>query len=169
MCGRLDFSLYGTRRAASNWQKCYTDMLVKLGFEVGVANATTFVHKQRGIHCMVHGDDFVSTGKLSDLQWMKEGIANTFIIKTNIMGPRVSENEIKIFKRIIRYTSEGIEVEADVRHSELIVKQLGLSDAKGLSMPMVSEAQVNREDSKELDGKYSTQFRSIVARGNYLA
>ena len=42
ICGRLNYSLYGTCRASSTWQKCYTECLVKSGFDVGVANATTF-------------------------------------------------------------------------------------------------------------------------------
>ena len=32
MCGELLVSMYGTRPAASNWQKCYTDLLVENGF-----------------------------------------------------------------------------------------------------------------------------------------
>lgn len=32
MCGRLNKSMYGTRDAASNWEECYTDFHVKVGF-----------------------------------------------------------------------------------------------------------------------------------------
>ena len=34
MCGRLNFSMYGTRSAATNWQAHYTKMLVQNGFTV---------------------------------------------------------------------------------------------------------------------------------------
>ena len=47
------------------------------------------------------------------------------------MGPDKEDNkEIKILNRIIRYTQSGIELEAELRHSELIVAQLGLTEAK---------------------------------------
>ena len=41
MCGKLNFSMYGTRSAATNWQAHYTKVLVQNGFTVGVA---TTVH-----------------------------------------------------------------------------------------------------------------------------
>ncbi len=37
MCGRLNFSMYGTRRAATNWQAHYISVLLKNGFVFGVA------------------------------------------------------------------------------------------------------------------------------------
>ena len=30
MCGRLNYSMYGTRRASTNWQSHYTDVLKKI-------------------------------------------------------------------------------------------------------------------------------------------
>ena len=69
--------------------------------------------------------------------------------------------------RRIRYTDEGIELEAELRRAELIVKQLGLEAAKGLSNPSAEE--VKREDDEvELNAQYTTQYKSIVARSNYL-
>ena len=38
MCGKLNFSMYGTRRAATNWQAHYTNILTKHGFTQGKAN-----------------------------------------------------------------------------------------------------------------------------------
>ena len=55
MCGKLNFSMYGTRRAATNWQAHYTKVLVQNGFVTGFANNCTFYHPEKGIYCMVHG------------------------------------------------------------------------------------------------------------------
>ena len=52
VCGRLNFSMCGTRRAASNWQAHYTNVLKKVGFTVGVANNCTFYHPRKLIQCM---------------------------------------------------------------------------------------------------------------------
>ena len=76
--------------------------------------------------------------------------------------------ELKILNRIIRFTKDGIELEADLRHAELIVSQLGLKESKELTCPSAEE--VKREDDEiELNNEYTTQYKSIVARANYLA
>ena len=77
MCGRLNFSMYGTRRAATNWQAHYTNVLVRSGFVVCKANNTTFCHPKNKIYCMVHGDDFISTGPASSLKWMENVITQS--------------------------------------------------------------------------------------------
>ena len=42
-------------------------------------------------------------------------------IKTNRIGPKEDDNkELKIRNRIVRYTQNGIEMEADLRHAETI-------------------------------------------------
>ena len=38
---RLNLSLYGTRDAAQNWVRAYTEVLKKNGFEVGTAPRTS--------------------------------------------------------------------------------------------------------------------------------
>ena len=53
MCGRLNYSMYGTRRAATNWQAHYTRVLVNNGFSVGIANNCTFYNASDRIYCMV--------------------------------------------------------------------------------------------------------------------
>ena len=35
LVGKLDLSLFGTRDAAANWQKCVTEHFVGLGFQQG--------------------------------------------------------------------------------------------------------------------------------------
>ncbi len=73
-----------------------------------------------------------------------------------------------ILNRIIRYTDECIELEADLRHAESIVKQLGLENAHELTCAAADEP--NRdEDEVKLNAEYTSQYKSIVARANYLA
>ena len=56
------------------------------------------------------------------------------IIKSHQMGETVESKEIKILNRIIRYTERGFEMEADLRHAELIIKQLGLEKNQPTSL-----------------------------------
>ena len=70
MCGKLNYSMYGTRRAATNWQAHYTKVLVQNGFVTGLANNCTFHHPSQKIYCMVHGDDFSLLNAMSALELM---------------------------------------------------------------------------------------------------
>lgn len=71
-CGRLYFSMYGTRDAAMNWQAEYSQRLVDNGFKQGLVTPCVSHHPGRGIRTLVHGDDYVSIGKPEQLQWMED-------------------------------------------------------------------------------------------------
>lgn len=114
---------------------------------------------------MVHGDDFVSTGIESSLEWSESVLIKDYKIKSNMIGTDAKdEKEPKILKRIIWYTESGIEWEADLRHAELIVAQLGLTESKELSCPSADEVKRDDDDEIELNAEYTTQHKSIVAR-----
>jgi hypothetical protein len=49
LLGRLKLSLYGTRDAAANWQRCVADHLVSIGFRQGLSNPCVFWHPRHGI------------------------------------------------------------------------------------------------------------------------
>ena len=42
--------------------------------------------------------------------------------------------------KIIRITSEGLELEADPRHAEVVVQDLGLAEAKPTRAPGIQES-----------------------------
>ena len=168
--GKLNFSMYGTRKAAINWQRHYTGVLEQLGLVAGKANCCTFHHAQKGIYTLVHGDDFLSTWPRSSLLWMKEAIGKQLKLKSELIGPDPSDQkELKVLNRIIRCEPTCIELEADPRHAELIIKQLGLEEAKPLTTPATPVEANDETDPKELNPAYATQYKSIVARSNYLA
>ena len=70
VCGKLNFSLYGTRDAASNWEQAYSDFLVGIGFRQGLTSPCIFRHPQRDIVTVVHGDGFTSLAQEQDLVWL---------------------------------------------------------------------------------------------------
>ena len=88
-----------------------------------------FYHKERNIMTLVHGDDYMSSGSAKDMDWLKCVLENEYEIKTQIVGHQAGcQTEGKILNRIVRCTSNGWEYEADPRHAELIIEQLGLKD-----------------------------------------
>ena len=42
-CGKLLKSMYGTRDAAKNWEKCYADFMTSIGFQRGLASSCAFL------------------------------------------------------------------------------------------------------------------------------
>ena len=58
-------------------------------------------------------------------------------------------------------------LEADPRHAELRIEQLGVGEMRSAATPGIDE--VDREDDVEITGSDATRFRSVAARCNYLA
>ena len=137
MCGLLLKSLYGTRDAAANWAEAYTRVLTEeLGFAKGESSPCSFHHADRDIKVVVHGDDFVSEGPKANLLWMDKAMRKHFELKTEILGPDVREvKEVRILNRVLRWEEHGISWEADQRHAELVVEQLGLGEARPVTSP----------------------------------
>ena len=184
--GQLNRSLYGTRDAAMNWAKAYTQLLVENGFTVGRANPCNFYHAEREISLTVHGDDFTSTARERDLKWLERLFASKFEAKTEYLGPAARHSKrVRILNRVIAWNEDGITYEADQRHAEIVVRELGLEGAKAVSTPgsrddasKMSSINVDsvygdcgfEKDSEDLlTGFEATKFRAITARLNYLA
>ena len=169
--GKLKASLYGTRDASTNWQEEAAKCMVKWGFEICRYNPCLFHHSGRKMLCLVHGDDFVCVADADDLRWLKEQLSQRFEMKTTSMGLKEGESkEERILNRVIRVTSEGWEYEADQRHADLIIQEMGASKMSTLSHPGGDKKVIEDEEkSEELQGKEATRFRAVAARANYLS
>ena len=65
---------------------------------------------------------------------------------------------------------QGWEVGPDQRHVDLIVKELGLTEAKPVSTPGDNDIRDDEaEDTRLLSGENASKFRGLAARANYLA
>ena len=122
---------------------------------------------------MIHGDDFISVGGRVELQEFKSLLAKRFEISTKILGVMLEQGDVqeaKVLNRVIRVDHEGWHYEVDQRHAELLIKQLGLTEAKGVSTPGEGDKPWMEEKVNEaLRGREVTEFRAMAARANYLA
>ena len=75
--------------------------------------------------------------------------------------------EITILNRVLRWTRDGLEYEADPRHSEILISELGLSSSSPVVTPGVKDAQGCTDTP--LSPSEATRFCALVARANYLA
>ena len=120
MVGRLKLSMYGTRDAAANWAAEYGAILISAGYVQGIASPRIF-----------HGDDFVGVGTPIDFGRTRAGLEDKYKLKVETLsGDATDVKEVKILNKIIRWTARGIELEADPRHAEIVVRNLGLEGAK---------------------------------------
>ena len=169
--GKLKLCLYGTRDAAKGWQETLSAHLEKIGFRRGRGHPCVFYHPERDIKTLVHGDDYVSAGSSEAMAWMESELEKAYEIQTQkLSDAQDCKTEGKVLNRIVRHTSEGWEIEADPRHAELVIEQLGLEHDKGVVTPGVSggDEDDNDEDTA-LIGEDVTRFRGVIARCNYLS
>ena len=172
MVGMLNLSLYGTRDAAQNWQREYTSFMKDIGFQVGRASPCNFYHPRLNITCTVHGDDFTSCGPETAIEWFKAKISGRYESKHDVLGPGAKhQKSIRVLNRVLSWTPQGIEYEADQRHADIIVSELGLKEAKPVSTPGCKE-DVDRmlaDLGPILGPADATMYRALAARLNYLA
>ena len=179
---KLNLSLYGTRDAAKNWAQTHTAFLNQIGFETGKGSTCNFHHQKKQIAMTVHGDDFTACGSDQDLTWLSAKFKEKFEVKVQILGPGSEhEQEVRILNRIVRWTESGIAYEPDQRHAEMVVRDLGLEQAKAVatpgtkddqalaSTPEVSIAVAIEDDPRLLIADEARLYRGVAARCNYLA
>ena len=148
-CGKLLMSMYGTRDAALNWSIEYSQTLVDAGFVQGKGNSCLFHNPKLKTSVTVHGDDFIGVGPEAQLQELKSKLEEKYKIKIERLGRGEGEKaEIRILNKVVRETAEGIELEADPRHVEIAIRELGIENCKAAATPGCKES--NRA---EINGK----------------
>ena len=174
MCGLLLKHMYGTRRAADGWHCEYAGQLVKtLGFEVGDASACVFYHKDRDLRCSVHGDDLTTVGEKRHLDWYRAELEKLYELKESArLGPAVGDDkEATVLNRVVRWTTDGLEYEADPRQQEKLLRDLKLdgADVKPAASPGVKPTREQAEADAPLQPDKTSPYRAVAARANYLA
>ena len=168
-------SMYGTRDAATNWAAEYTATLIQDGYRRGSSNTCLFYHPISGVSIMVHGDDFVAVGDKNGLKGVREALEGKYKLKVQTFGGRKEcAKEVRVLNKIIRHTANGIELEADPRHAESVVRDLGLTDGKPSKVPGKKEEGDNKhrledEPTKKHRGRIEAYHRviSIYANNEY--
>ena len=136
---------------------------------------------QRPLVIWRHGDDFAVSCSRSDAKWFEKELGKHLIVKNRgILGPCPEEgdvSEIIVLNRILRWcvseggTVERIEWEADPRHVDIVIAQLGLDPkSKPVATPGIRPPAVENEaGDKQLTGEDVVRFRSVCMRIAYLA
>ena len=168
--GELMLAMPGTRDAANSWQEEVARWAKGLGFERGKWNPCIYWHVRKNIQMLIHGDDFMMVCGRDVIGFVKGELAKRFTAKIEVCGHEEGESkEVTILNRVIRAVDDGWEYEADQRHAEMMIGELGLKEASGVGAPGEDEKKWEREENEEeLNKEEATAFRSTAARGNYL-
>ena len=120
---------------------------------------------------MVHGDDFVTVGSSHDLQWLKESLEAKYDLKTQVLGPGPNDcSEVRVLNRILRWTSEGVEYEADPRHAEIVLQDMKAKGRRPVATPgMTGKKDATDEEDQEMSDQQATCYRAVTARCNFLS
>jgi hypothetical protein len=102
------------------------------------------------------------------LQRFKKELEGAYEIKTQIIGPEGTAMG-KVLNRVITYVGDGYKLEADQRHSEMNVVQLGVSGSGGITTTGGQNEEIETpEQERDLPAGDVTLFRGVAARANYL-
>ena len=176
-CGLLMKSMYGTQDAPNIWQSHYTGLLESVGI-CSKSNASVFYRDRDGIRIVVHGDDFLVLGDDQGLQEVDDLLRSTYELKRlGTLGfDEGDDKEIHFLNRLIRIgTHQGrqaVFLEPDRRHVDLLIRNLGLENAKGVDTPDLKkpvEQQMLESKSTLLTKDLASMFRSSVMRAAYLS
>ena len=81
---------------------------------------------------------------------MKGEFEKAYEIKTQVLGPEKEDlQQVRVLNRILTWKSDGISYEADPRHAEIVVKELGLTEAKGVVTPGTKEEGTTKDNNGE--------------------
>ena len=143
----------------------------EIGFEAETSTACVFKHYGLHLVCSVHGDDFTTAGLKSSFDKFVEELKKKYEFKESArLGPSLEDDkEARVLNRVVRWTPEGLEYEADPRQGEKLVEELGLEGAKGVITPAVKANMATIQADKKLPESQATHYRALAARGNYLS
>ena len=71
-------SMYGTRDAASNWERDWQEHVKSWGFQLGLSSKNLFHHVENRVSGLTHGDDFVLTGPTKRLMEFENKMTSVY-------------------------------------------------------------------------------------------
>eukprot|EP00973_Karenia_brevis_P042376 5865601-Karenia_brevis.AAC.1 len=117
---------------------------------------------ERDISLVVHGDGFTFCGTERDLKWVRKHMEEWYEIKRRaILGPDSHDDkEVVILGRMVKWTENGIEYEADPKHREIVLEYFDFSEGtKGLSINGDREDKIEEWEKQLLDKREAKEYR----------
>ena len=170
--GLLQRTLYGTRDAATQWEKKVTETFKECGLSQGVASSCLWFCPKSMLRVFIHGDDLVSLGPIEVVLRFRRKIQAVWDIKARGMmaGTQQSKDNnvvasLQILGRSLTRDESGYTWEADPRQISLLLK--------GCDSPVAAPGQKPGSDAAvdhpKLVDEEVRRFRSALMRAAYIA
>ena len=182
MVGILRRSMYGTQDAARIFQEDYQQWLKENGAEFSKICPAMYKFKEKDLIGLVHGDDFVAVGTDESLMWLDEVLNKKYKARweAKLGDGEKDDKEAFFLNRLIRYVPDGtdhdgerLEVEADARHAEILIRGFGFDEkTKGAEIPeekMTDKDVVDEMRQPVLGSEQTSEYRSMVMRLAYMS
>ena len=108
-------SMFGTRDAASSWERDWQEHVRNWGFQLGLSSKNLFHNRENRVSGLTLVDDFVLTGATKKLMEFERKMTSVYPIKAKIIGYG-SPKSIKTLNRRLHLRKRGIEYQHDPRH-----------------------------------------------------
>jgi len=171
--GVLKKAMYGTRSAPQVWQSVVRKQMIHLGFEPSRVSPCVYTNKKRGLKVVTHVDDFMITGRVSELQWFRKALEKEFELTYEVLGDGYGEQKkVKFLGRELTWARGGIRYEGDPKHVAILLKEWNMDSSKPVGTPgTAAEKKKDDEDGidKELNKEMATKYRRAAARINYMS
>ena len=129
--------------------------MITLGFKQGVACPCVFWHKSRSLVSSVHGDGFTTAGSKPDLDWFESELEAKYKLRRGgRIGPgKDDDKEGRVLNRVVRWTEDGLEYEADPRQAAKLIESNGLGGegVKSKVAPGLKPTSEKIDGEKELE------------------
>ena len=170
----LNRAMYGTKDAAQCFDSYCERTMDKLDHNIGVFNQCLYKHLVKDVSALRHGDDFATLATWTQIAEFKEDLSEHFLVKhIGTLGPRpqlLDVCEVRFLNRVIRWVvppfgkaPERIEIEADPKHSELLIKNMVCRQ------PARSKHTWRTCERQFMHNQTFTSYRSSVMRLAYLS
>jgi hypothetical protein len=121
--GILLKAMYGTRSAPLMWQKVVKKTMRNVGFHACITTPCMYHHESKDLFVVAHVDDFLCSGEMRDLQWMKAELEKQFELTGKFIGPG---QEGDYLGRKIRWGHSGISFEGENKYIDLMAMEWDL-------------------------------------------
>ena len=140
----LNRAMYGTKDAAQFFDLYCERTMENWTTTLECSTRCLYKHPAKDISVLRHGDDFGTLATRTQIAEFKEELSKHLLVKhIATLGSRpqlLDSCEVRFLNRVIRWivppfgrAPERIEIEADPRHAELLIKNSGLqSNSKGV-------------------------------------
>ena len=135
----LNRAMYGKKDAAQCFDSYCERTMEKMDQNIGVFNPCLYKHPAKDVSVLRHGDGFATLATRTQIAEFEEDLSKHLLVKhIATLGPRPQHPdvcEVRFLNHVIRWVvppfgkaPERIKIEADPRHSKLLLKNCGLQN-----------------------------------------